>query len=187
MNVIEAIEQRRSIRAYTDKPVEREVLQHLVELAVKAPTGSGMEPWGFVVLQNKKEIDELSEGIKKKVLENIDAYPQFSQYESWLKNERYHIFNHAGTVLVIYGDRTSPWNVYDCSLVAGNLMLAAENEGIGCCWIGFAEVLFDDEAFKKAHGVPEGFHLVSTLSMGYTKVAVPPCTRKPPIFFSWTK
>lgn len=108
MNVIEAIEQRRSIRAYTDKPVEREVLQHLVELAVKAPTGSGMEPWGFVVLQNKKEIDELSEGIKKKVLESIDAYPQFRQYESWLKNERYHIFNHAGTVLVIYGDRTSP-------------------------------------------------------------------------------
>ena len=74
MNVIEAIEQRRSIRAYTDKHVEKEILQRLVELAVKAPTGSGMEPWGFVVLQNREEIDALSEGIKKKVLENIRQF-----------------------------------------------------------------------------------------------------------------
>ncbi len=187
MNVIEAIEQRRSIRTYTERPVEKEVLERLVALAVKAPTGSGMEPWGFVVLQNKKEIDELSESIKKKVLEHLDDYPQLRQYESWLRKKHYHIFYHADTVLVIYGDKTSYWDVYDCSLVAGNFMLAAENEGIGCCWIGFAEALFNDEDFKKAHGVPENFHLVSTISMGYAKVAVPPCTRKDPVFFSWTK
>ena len=187
MNVIEAIEQRRSIRAYTDRPVEKDVVERLVSLAVKAPTGSGMEPWGFVVLQNREEIDTLSERIKKKILDDLDGYPQLSQYESWLRNERYHIFNHAGTVLVIYGDKSSYWNIYDCSLVAGNLMLAAENEGIGCCWIGFAEALLNDEDFKKAHGVPENFHLVSTISMGYTKVAVSPCTRKPPVFFSWNR
>ena len=186
MNVIEAIEQRRSIRTYTDRPVEKDVLEKLVSLAVKAPTGSGMEPWGFVVLQDKKEIDALSERIKQKVLNNLAAYPHLAQYESWLRNEKYHVFYHAGTVLIIYGDSASHWNVYDCSLLAGNVMLAAESEGLGCCWIGFAEALFDDMDFKKAHNVPDNFHLVSTLTMGYTKVAVPPCTRKPPFFFSWT-
>lgn len=186
MDILEAIEKRRSIRSYTDRPVEKDVLERLVKTAVKAPTGSGMEPWGFVVLQEKKEIDTLSERIKEKVLGDLKAYPQFAQYESWLRNERYHIFNHAGTVVVIYGDSSSPWHVYDCSLVAGNIMLAAESEGIGCCWIGFAEALFDDADFKAEHHVPEGYHLVSTLSMGYTKVPVPPCTRKPPVFFSWT-
>lgn len=186
MTIIEAIEKRRSIRSYTPQSVTRETLERLISLAVKAPTGSGMEPWGFVVLQNAGEIDELSAKIKQKVLNNLNAYPQFRQYESWLRNERYHIFNNAGTVLIIYGDRQSPWHVYDCSLVAGNFMLAAQNEGLGCCWIGFAEALFNDHEFKAAHEVPDSFRLVSTLSVGYTKAAVPPCVRKTPVFFSWT-
>lgn len=57
---------RRSIRSYTDRPLERAELERLINLAVKAPTGSGMEPWGFVVLQDKKEIDTLSERIKER-------------------------------------------------------------------------------------------------------------------------
>ena len=185
MDIIQAIETRRSIRSYTEQPVEKNVLEKLVRLAVKAPTGSGMEPWGFVVLQDRQEIDELSERIKRKILEHPENYPQFAQYLSWLQNSHYHIFNHAGTVVVIYGDTASPWHMYDCSLVAGNIMLAAAEEGLGCCWIGFAEALFNEEDFKAAHHVPERFHLVSTLSMGYTKVGVPPCTRKDPVFFSW--
>lgn len=184
MDVVSAIEQRRSIRAYTKDPIEKSVLEKLLGLAVKAPTGSGMEPWGFVIIQDRKEIDTLSERIKQKILSEPARYPEFAQYESWLKNEQYHIFNHAGTVVVIYGDERSPWHVYDCTLAAGNLMLAAENEGIGSCWIGFANVLLDEEDFKKEHHVPASFHLVSTLSMGYAAVKVPPCTRKPPIIFN---
>lgn len=184
MDIIQAIKARRSIRSYTEEPIARQVVEKLAELAVKAPTGSGMEPWGFALLQDRQEIDALSERIKKKVLEHLEDFPQFSQYETWLRNDKYHIFNNAGTVLIIYGDRTSPWHVYDCTLAAGNIMLAAQEEGIGCCWIGFAEALFDEADFKAAHHVPENFHLVATLSMGYTKVAVPPCTRKAPVFFS---
>lgn len=184
MDVVSAIEQRRSIRAYTAQPITKDVLERLLDLAVKAPTGSGMEPWGFVILQDQQEIDTLSERIKQKILSDPSRYPEFAQYESWLKNGKYHIFNHAGTVVVIYGDDRSPWYVYDCTLAAGNIILAAGSEGIGCCWIGFARVLLDDETFKKEHHVPASFHLVSTLSMGYAAVSVPPCTRKPPLIFS---
>ena len=104
MDIIAALEQRRSIRAYTKRPVEKEVLDRLLALAVKAPTGSGLEPWGFVILQRREEIDELSERIKAKVLEHIDRYPEFSQYEDWLRNEKYHIFNHAGRGIDLYRD-----------------------------------------------------------------------------------
>ena len=88
MDIIAALEQRRSIRAYTKRPVEKEVLDRLLALAVKAPTGSGLEPWGFVILQRREEIDELSERIKAKVLEHIDRYPEFSQYEDWDRHLR---------------------------------------------------------------------------------------------------
>lgn len=111
-------------------------------------------------------------------------YPQFTQYETWLKNPKYNIFNHAGTVLVIYGDTRSHWHVYDCSLVAGNIMLLAESEGIGCCWIGFAEAVLNTAEFKKAHNVPDHFELVSTISMGYSNSKLKPATRRPPMIFS---
>ena len=60
MDITQAIETRRSIRSYTEEPVTKAELEKLVDLAIKAPTGSGMEPWGFVVLQDRQEIDELS-------------------------------------------------------------------------------------------------------------------------------
>lgn len=184
MNIKEAIEGRRSIRNYTDKQIGMDTLERLIDFGIKAPTGSGMQPWGFVILHNKDEINALSEQIKKKIRENIQDYPEFSQYESWLRNEKYNIFNHAGTVLVIYGDTASPWRVYDCTLAAGNIMLLAQDEGIGCCWIGFAQALFNTPEFKKAHNVPESFELVSTLSMGYTESKLKPCTRRPARIFS---
>ena len=59
LDVTEAIENRRSIRQYTDAPISQDTMDRLISLAVKAPTGSGMEPWGFVILRDRDEIDAL--------------------------------------------------------------------------------------------------------------------------------
>ena len=64
-----------------------------------------------------------------------------------------------------------------------NLMLLAEEQGIGTCWIGFAEALFDDPEFKQGHKVPANFKLVATLSMGFRKHETKPCERRAPVFF----
>ena len=101
LDVTEAIENRRSIRQYTDAPISQDTMDRLISLAVKAPTGSGMEPWGFVILRDRAEIDALSDRAKKEILDHMADYPQFTQYETWLKNPKYNIFNHAGTVLVM--------------------------------------------------------------------------------------
>ena len=87
-------------------------------------------------------------------------------------------------MFVLFVDRGLDWHVYDCSLVAGNIMLLAESEGIGCCWIGFAEAVLNTAEFKKAHNVPDHFELVSTISMGYSNSKLKPATRRPPMIFS---
>ncbi|AZV58271.1 nitroreductase family protein [Clostridium sp. AWRP] len=184
MEVLECISSKRSVRAYTDEVISKETITNLIELGTKASTGSGLEPWGFVVIQDKKEIDSLSEATKQYLLKHIEEYPHLSQYESWLNNPKYNIFNNAGTVLVIYGNKESHWHVYDCSLAAGNIMLAAHSMGIGTCWIGFAEVLLNTKEFKEKHGVPENYELVSTMSMGYMKTKLTPPERKKPLIFS---
>ncbi|NMM62572.1 nitroreductase family protein [Clostridium sp. P21] len=184
MEILECINSRRSVRAYTDDIIPKETLTNLIELGTKAATGSGMEPWGFVIIQDKNEIDSLSEMTKHYLLNNLEKYPYLQQYENWLKNPGYSIFNRANTLLIIYGNTESHWYVYDCSLATGNIMLAANSMNIGTCWIGFAEHTLNTKEFKEKHGVPENFELVCPMSMGYMKTKLTSPKRKSPLIFS---
>ena len=58
MDIIKAIEDRRSIRKFQDKVVPKEIIERILELATKAPSGKNRQPWRFVVLQNNSK-DEL--------------------------------------------------------------------------------------------------------------------------------
>lgn len=167
MDILECINNRRSTRAYKNEPIPKETINNLIELGTKSPTGSGLEPWGFVIIQNEDEIDSLSEMTKQYLLDNFEQYPYLHQYEDWLKNPKFSVFNHASTLLIIYGNTESHWYVYDCSLAAGNIMLAAHSMGIGTCWIGFAEHSLNTKKFKEKYGIPQKYELVCPISMGY--------------------
>jgi nitroreductase len=158
-------------------------MDQLLNLAVKASTGSGMEPWGFVVINDKVEIDLWSEKIKQYLQENLEQYPYLEQYRSWLTNPNFHVFNRANTLLIIYGNKESHWRTYDCTLAAANVMLAAHEMGIGTCWIGFAEYMLNTEEFKEKYQVPENYELVCPMSIGYMKKQLSEPKRKEPVVF----
>ena len=52
MEVAEAIRKRRAVRTYTDRPVEDEVLDGLLRLALRAPSGGGQQAWGVIVVRD---------------------------------------------------------------------------------------------------------------------------------------
>lgn len=189
MDIIDCINNKRSVRVYKEQAISEKTLDELIVLGTKASTGSGMEPWGFVIINNKEEIDIWSEKIKKYLLDNLDEYSYLHQYESWLKNPKFSVFNHASTLLVIYGNTESHWFKYDCTLAASNIMLAAHAQGIGTCWIGFAEYILNTKEFKKQYNIPENYELVCPMTLGYMKIddshkALKPPTRKAPIIFN---
>ena len=183
MDIFECISTKRSVRVYEDRSISTEDMNKLLDLATKASTGSGMEPWGFVVLNNKDEINDWSEKIKKYLLEHMEEYPYLAQYEGWLQNPKFSVFNHSNTLLIIYGNKESHWKTYDCSLAAGNIMLAAHEMGIGTCWIGFAEYMLNTDEFKQKYNVPENYELVCPMSIGYMKRKLTPPKRKEPVVF----
>ncbi|KAA8679384.1 nitroreductase [Clostridium sp. WLY-B-L2] len=186
MNIIERINTRRSTRSFKDQEVDSNTIHELITLGTKAATGSYGQPWGFVVITDKGEIKSLSDEIKKYLVENIADYPYFKQYENWLKDENFSVFYGAPCVIVIYGDTSSHWCTYDCSLAAGNIMLSAKEFGLGTCWIGFAECICSTPEFKSKHNVPDSYKLVSTMIAGYPdekqKNQKPP-RRKPALIF----
>jgi nitroreductase len=51
MDVAEAIRKRRAVRTYTDRPVDDEVLERVLRLALRAPTGGGQQAWGLIVVR----------------------------------------------------------------------------------------------------------------------------------------
>lgn len=183
VNVKECINSRRSVRSYTDELISDEVINELLVLGTKAATGSNCQPWGFVVIKDKDAIQSMSDEIKVKLHENLEEYPYFKQYEKWLTNPKFNVFNRANCILAIYGDTSTHFYDKDCSLAAANIILAANDMGIGTCWIGFAESYFSTPEFKAKYNVLENYDIVCTLSMGYMKVQMAPPERDAPKVF----
>ena len=57
---LELLQKRRSIRAYTDKPIEQEKIDQLIEAALRTPTSRGLMPWEFIAVTDDNLIQQLS-------------------------------------------------------------------------------------------------------------------------------
>lgn len=120
---------RRSVRRYEDKRVPREVLERIIEAGTYAATGMNRQSPIIVAVTDKETRDQLSR-LNAKIM-GADMDP----------------FYGAPVVLIVLADKNMPTYVYDGSLVMGNLMLAAHDEGLGSCWIHRAK-----EEFEMAEG-----------------------------------
>lgn len=183
MQVVEAINGRRSVRSFTSQAIPADIINQLIALGTKAATGSGQQAWGFVVITDKNDMKRLSDETKKYLTENLETYPYFRQYKSWLEDENYNIFYNAPCLLIIYGNSDSHWHTYDCTLAAGNIMLAAGDYGVGTCWIGFAEYICDTAAFRSKYNIPSGYKVVCPMVIGYPAAPQSPPSRKPVLIF----
>ena len=63
MDIIDVILQRRSIRAYDDRPVERDKIERLLEAARLAPSASNRQEWRFVVVTDPEILDHLADTV----------------------------------------------------------------------------------------------------------------------------
>jgi nitroreductase len=170
-DIQEVIKSRRSCRAYSPESLSREQVEALIADAVWAPSGSNSQPWRFIVIQSRERLQAYSDTAKKLSLEALvrapAPTPQTEMYKKALLDPNFNIFYTASTLVVVYGDKSSHWHVYDCSMVAYNLMLLAEAAGLASCWIGFAHHLLSSDALKQELGVPAEYELVAPIILGH--------------------
>lgn len=141
MDVFEAVQERRSIRAYQDKPVPREKLEKILEAGRLAPSARNCEPWHFIAVTDAEKRKRLSKGM-------------------WAK-----FVAQAPLVIVACGNKkASPdWYAIDTALAVENMVLTAIGEGLGTCCVGS----FDEKDVKTILKVPENFEVLVMLSVGY--------------------
>jgi len=178
---------RRSVRAYEDRPVPEEVVRELIDLGIHAPSASRMQPWSFVVIEDKELMREWSDRAKEQLLGQMEQNPYLKQYQALMENKEFNIFYGAPCLVLIYGNPVSPSHVNDCTLAAQNIMLAAYEKGLGSCWVGFAMQTGNAPELKQKLGVPEKYRLVAPLLLGYPRGEWPYVPRNEPIIFSWQK
>jgi nitroreductase len=85
-------------------------------------------------------------------------------------SERFHIFYHAPTVILISADLSKMMPYEDCSAATQNMLLAAESLGIGSCWIGFVKRFYtstDYNAYKERLAIPSHMTPIHAVSLGY--------------------
>jgi len=127
--VLECIKTRRSIKKYKSTPVQKELLEKILEAGTYAPTGRNMQTPVIIAVTDKSMRDRLS-ALNAKIL-GTNSDP----------------FYNAPCVLVVLADRSVLKTTYvnDGSLVMGNMMLAAHSLGPGSCWIHRAKEMFETE------------------------------------------
>lgn len=126
--VIRAIEERRSVRAYTEELPEREKIDQVIEAGLWAASGMNRQGPIIVAVTDRELRDRLS-AMNAKIIGDSSRDP----------------FYGAPVVLIVLAPRDQPNRVYDGSLVMGNLMLAAHALGLGSCWVHRARQEFDTD------------------------------------------
>ncbi|MFB3764314.1 MAG: nitroreductase family protein [Methanotrichaceae archaeon] len=185
MELDECISGRRSIRSYKDKAVPKEIIDKILKAGIMAPSGMNAQPWNFVVIENKDTIRELSKKLKSILLKG--SWPE--EYKKAFQSDKDVVFYEAPLLILISVAKREEMrnvNLLDCGLAAQNMFLAAFQEGLGSCFIGFASFLNQVPETLAEIGIPQNYELMAPLIFGYPAESPAPLPKEIKIL-KWIK
>lgn len=147
MKVFKAIQTRRSIRRFINKPIEKEKLTKILESARLSPSANNNQPWHFILISKKEVRNSL-----------FSAYPR-----DW--------FVEAPAIVVVCAEPKEGWSrqdgeeywMVDGAIAMQSIMLVAHELGLGSCCIA----AFDEKKVKKVLGIPDNVSLIAMIPLGY--------------------
>ncbi len=161
MDLFEAIKARRSIRKYSEQPVEKEKLDAVLEAVRMAPSWANLQCWRMIIVRDKDAKMRISE------LSYVDSYFSPKGYKS---NPSKKALADAPLVIVLCADpgqsgsiRGQNYYLTDCGIAAENLMLAARAQGLGTVFVG----IYEEEKLKQLLNVPPSIRVVGLFPLGY--------------------
>ncbi len=164
--ILKCIHERRSIKSYKSKMPSTELLDKVILAGLDAASGRNKQGAIIVAVTDKSVRDALSE-TNAEILSSKAAIPGAASDP----------FYNAPAVLVVLADKSVNTSIYDASLVAGNMMLAAHSLGLGSCWIHRARETFATEKWQRwlrSIGIEGEYEGVANIIVGYREGEFPP-------------
>lgn len=165
--VLKAIMDRRSIRAYTPEPLTERELSALVDAALASPTARNCQYWHFSVVQEQGVLDEINADLTKLVEARL---PEGKRGR--FNEKGFHVFYHAPTVFVISApvESDNAFAQIDAGIAAENLAIAAQGLGLGSVILGMPKEVFlsPREAYYNARlDIPAGYRFAIAVAVGH--------------------
>lgn len=164
-SILQAIEERRSIRAYTGEQISKEQLDTILAAALASPSARNNQPWHFTVVQRQELIEKINQaaltqlkiGADEAMLARLSA-PGFT------------IFHGAPTVIFISANGEGRYAVVDCGIAVENIALAAYGLGLGSVILGLPIAAFEGpmkKELEKEMDFPEGSSFQIAIAIGH--------------------
>lgn len=144
MDTFDCIAKRASVREYQPKSLEKALLEKLVDAGRRAPTARAVEPWEFVVIQNRQTLNKLGE---------------IASSGSFIKD--------APCCIAVFC-RDTKYYLEDGCAATENILLAAADSGLGACWVAGDKKPYVDTVAKLL-GAAADLKLVSLIALGWPK------------------
>jgi nitroreductase len=200
--MLDWLRSRRSVRAFTDRPVERDVLGRVVEAATTAPSSTNRQPWRFTVVRSaglrRRVVDAVARRTAeiKAIIARSHHAEDFGSYGDF-----FHEPLAAAQVIVVPQYRPYPDLIADliesgggdparfatasamqaelCSTSAAimALLLQAHAEGLGACMMAGPMVARDEICALLR--IAEPWRMIGAIALGYPAGAAPAQRRKP--------
>lgn len=150
---------RRSIRAYKDLVISREILNEILKYGINAPNGQNLQSYEIRVIDSPVLIDSITQAVVK-------DNPKIAERDGF-KN----IFVNAPCVVCIACDTQYDMAQIDCGLLGENIILAAWAKGIGSCCLGSSARWILDSPSAKPYldrmAFSKGYKLLYCIALGY--------------------
>lgn len=151
METIECIKTRRSIRAFKDTQIPKEIIDDILDCALKAPSGHNKQPWSFIVVTDKEKREQLS---------------KVQKWSSFVTDAPVCI---VPCMYIQEKEIFQPSMYFSMACAIENILLSVHDHGLGSCWTYVKDV--DDpsveEAVKKILDIPQDVEVICMLPIGY--------------------
>ena len=156
--VINAIMSRRSIRQYHQIPVGRDTIMQIMTCGINAANGQNKQSWEVRIIDNPTTMQQ----VQDLMVAGNPALPS-EMLRGCMRG--------APVMTFIARDKGYDFSAYDCGLLAGNVMLAAQSLGVGSICLG-SPVRFINDAENSAEilsllGFSENYELCLCVGLGY--------------------
>lgn len=155
---LELVQSRQSDRSYQDKPVEKEKIERILEVARLAPSACNAQPWKFIVVTDPEKRMQVANATANKLL-SMNHFTKQAPVQLVLVEEN------ANFTSTVGGWATNKHYPHiDLGIVASHVCLAATEEGLGSCIIGWC----DEKKVQKALDIPKNKRVMLVILLGYS-------------------
>jgi nitroreductase len=158
--VLEIIKARKSIRAYKDKTLPKDIVNSILEAAKYAPTARNLQELEYKVIISKALISKLSDGVAAAM--QSEGMPLKGP-----PGAKPNFFYSAPLLIIITAPKDNLWASGDAGLAAQNIMLYATSIDLGSVFIGMAKLIEKDKSLMKTLHIADNINIVAAVICGY--------------------